>query len=136
MRWNCREKGKCYNETLRPRIEEFAGCFPGRISFSDVDGIVEIGGYFLLLEWKSAGGSVQGGQAIMYRNMTALSRKFTVIVVCGHPREMTVETVQIFTGGEAGPVEKLDFGQLCARIQNWADRAKASRIRPSKRESA
>ena len=49
MRWNCREKG-CYNETLRPRIEEFAGCFPGIISLSDIDAIVEIGSHFLILE--------------------------------------------------------------------------------------
>ena len=52
LRWDCGKSG-CFNKILRPRIEEFAGCFPGRISLSDIDGIVEVGGFFLLLEWKA-----------------------------------------------------------------------------------
>ncbi len=136
LRWNCKEQGKCYNETLRPKIEEFAGCFPGKVSFSDVDGIVELGGYFLLLEWKSQGGSVQGGQRIMYQNMTALSPKFTVIVVNGHPREMTVQSVQVFRRGQASPIESCTFEQLHERIEAWADEARKRRVRPSKRGAA
>lgn len=136
MRWNCREKGKCYNETLRPRIEEFAGCFPGKISFSDVDGIVEIGGHFLLLEWKSDGGELRGGQRIMYQNMTAISPRFHVIVVHGHPREMLIESVQVFRGGEAGSVEPCDFSGLFERIEAWAKKAAQRRTRPSARAAA
>lgn len=136
MRWNCREKGKCYNETLRPRIEEFAGCFPGRVSFSDVDGIVELGGYFLLLEWKSDGGTVQGGQRIMYQNMTAESHRFTVIVVNGHPREMTVNSIQVFRRGKAAAVEPCDFEALHARVKAWADEASSRKTRPSNRVHA
>lgn len=135
MRWSCASSG-CYNETLRPRIEVFAECFPGRIGMSDIDGVVEIAGRFLFLEWKAQGGSVQTGQRIMFERMTALSHKITVIVVAGHPREMTVETVQVFQGGNASAPEATDIEGLKARVKAWADRAQMARIRPGRRIAA
>ena len=45
MRWDC-EKSGCFNVKCRPKIEVFAECFPGRINFGDMDGRVELGGYF------------------------------------------------------------------------------------------
>jgi len=122
MRWNCREKGKCYNQTLRPRIEEFAGCFPGKISMSDVDGIVEIRGHFLLLEWKAAGGAVTGGQRIMFEQLTALSNKVTVIVVSGEPRLPQVKSIQIFRNGVGALPESCSTEELKTRLKTWADR--------------
>lgn len=136
MRWNCKEKGKCYNLTLRPRIEEFAGCFPGRIAMSDVDGIVEIGGCFLLLEWKAAGGVVTGGQRIMFEQLTALSRKITVVVVSGEPRAPTVESIQIFRNGVGSLPEACNLAQLQERIRQWSERAAQRRVRPSQRSAA
>jgi len=130
MRWNCKAQGKCYNLTLRPRIEEFAGCFPGRIGMSDVDGIVEIGGHFLLLEWKAAGGAVTGGQRIMFERLTALSPRITVVVVSGEPREPTVESIQVFRRGVGSLPEPCTFSQLQARIKAWADQAAKRRVRP------
>lgn len=47
LRWDCERRG-CFNLKRRPKIEVFAECFPGRINFGDVDGIVEIGGNALL----------------------------------------------------------------------------------------
>lgn len=133
LRWNCKAQGKCYNLTLRPRIEEFAGCFPGRIAMSDVDGIVEIGGHFLMLEWKSAGGAVTGGQRIMFEQLTALSPKITVVVVSGEPRGPTVETIQVFRRGVGTLPEPCTFEALKARVTTWADRAAERRLRPSRR---
>lgn len=133
MRWNCKAQGKCYNETLRPRIEEFAACFPGRIAMSDVDGIVEIGGYFLLIEWKSAGGAVTGGQRIMFEQLTALSPRITVVVVSGEPRAPTVQQIQIFRRGVGALPEPCDLRGLQLRIERWANEAKTRRVRPSRR---
>jgi len=48
LRWDCQKRG-CFNLKRRPKIEIFAECFPGRINFGDVDGIVEINGNALLL---------------------------------------------------------------------------------------
>jgi hypothetical protein len=135
LRWNCESSG-CYNTKLRPRIEEFAGCFPGRNAMSDVDGIVEIAGRFLLLEWKARGGSVQIGQRIMFERLTGLSPKITVIVVSGHPREMRIESVQVFHGGKSQPPEVTDFDGLKARVSAWANRASLARVRPSQRADA
>lgn len=135
LRWDCEASG-CYNRTLRPRIEEFAGCFPGRIAMSDVDGIVEIGGRILLLEWKAEGGAVQTGQRILFERLTALSPKLTVIVVCGHPRDLAVSSVQVFHGGRAGTTEPCDLDGLKARLFAWAERAQHARTRPSQRAAA
>lgn len=136
LRWNCKAQGKCYNLTLRPRIEEFAQCFPGRIAMSDVDGIVEIGGCFLMLEWKAAGGAVTGGQRIMFEQLTALSPRITVVVASGEPREPTVETIQIFRKGVGSLPEPCTFPELQERMKRWADKAALRRVRPSKREAA
>lgn len=134
LRWNCSDKG-CFRQ-ICPRLGAFDECFPGRIGMSDVDGIVEIAGRFLLLEWKAQGGSVQTGQRIMFERLTALSHKMTVIVVAGHPREMLIESVQVFHGGKAQAAETTDFEGLKARVKSWADRAQMARIRPSKRVAA
>ena len=48
LRWNCEERG-CFNLQKRPKIEVFSACFRGKISFGDVDGIVEISGNFPIL---------------------------------------------------------------------------------------
>lgn len=129
MRWDCEAKG-CYRQ-LMPRLGAFDDCFDGKIGMSDVDGVVEVRGRFLFLEWKSAGGAVTTGQRIMFERMTGLSPKITVIVVAGHPREMTVETVTVFHGGRGGKSEPCDLLGLKARIFAWQERAKRDTTRPS-----
>jgi hypothetical protein len=133
LRWLCEEKG-CFRQ-LCPKLGEFDDCFPGRIGMSDIDGVVEISGRFLLLEWKSAGGSVQTGQRIMFERLTALSHKITVIVVSGDPREMLIQSVQVFHNGKSGPAELSDMDGLKARIKQWSDRARNVRIRPSQQNT-
>ena len=64
LRWDCDHQG-CFNKLKRPKIEVFADCFPGRINFGDVDGIVEINGYLLILEWKPERIELSRGQGIM-----------------------------------------------------------------------
>ncbi len=134
LRWNCAESG-CFRN-LCPLLGAFDDCFPGKIGMSDIDGVVEIGGRFLFLEWKAEGGSLTTGQRIMFEQMTALSPKVTVIVVCGHPRDMVIETVRVFHGGSADKAESCDFEGLKARISSWAKRARMARIRPSQRGAA
>lgn len=131
IRWDCNVKG-CYRK-LMPRLEAFDDCFPGSIGMSDVDGIVEYRGRFLLLEWKAPGGTLTRGQSIMFEQMTAASPMFTVVVVAGEPQDMTVDTVQVFQGGKSKPPEKCTFDSLRARIFAWAKRAERSAARPSRR---
>jgi hypothetical protein len=131
LRWNCDDKG-CFRQ-LCPKLGVFDDCFPGKIGMSDVDGIVEIAGRILLLEWKSDGGSLGMGQRIMFEQMTALSRKITVIVVHGDPAEMTIKTVQVFSAGQFSQPEPSTLAELKERISAWAEKANLARVRPSKR---
>jgi hypothetical protein len=103
---------------------------------SDIDGVVEISGYFLFLEWKAPGGAVTGGQRILFEQLTALSHRVTVIVVSGEPRQPTVENIQVFRRGVGSLPEACNFEQLQARIKGWADKAKLRKVRPSQRGAA
>jgi hypothetical protein len=94
MRWNCEKRG-CYNIKHRPKIEVFHDIWPGKISMSDVDAIVEVSGNFLLLEWKSVAKELPTGQRIMYERMTQGAR-FTVLVVTGDAETMCVSSVSLF----------------------------------------
>ena len=131
LRWSCERDG-CFRN-LCPLLGAFDNCFPGKIGMTDIDGVVEISGRFLFLEWKAKGGNLTTGQRIMFEQITALSHKVTAIVVCGHPRDMVIETVQVFHGGRSDRPEPCDFDGLKARISSWADRAQMSRVRPSQR---
>jgi len=131
LRWNCGENG-CFRN-LCPKLGVFDECFPGRIGMSDVDGVVEIAGCFLFMEWKSPGGAVTTGQRIMFEQLTGLSPRVTVIVVCGEPETMTVDTVQVFQNGKAGPVAPATLEGLRERIRAWAAAVKMRRTRPSRR---
>lgn len=124
LRWNCEDKG-CFR-TICPKLGAFDECFPGKIGMSDVDGVVEINGRFLFLEWKAPGGSVGMGQRILFERLTALSSKITTIVVNGQPREMEIQTVQVFSNGQGGAAEACDFDGLKERIAAWAMRAKVA----------
>ena len=134
MRWSCVRNG-CFRN-LCPRLGEFDDCFPGKIGMSDIDGVVEISGRFLFLEWKAEGGALTTGQRIMFERMTGLSRKITVIVVRGDPKLMAVNAVQVFEGGRASAAETSDLAGLKQRVSAWAKRVRLARARPSKRVAA
>lgn len=123
LRWKCDERG-CYRQ-LMPRLGAFDDCFPGRIGMSDVDGIVEISGKFLLLEWKSAGGAVTGGQRIMFEQLTRLAPShITVVVVSGDPVSMHVSSVQVFKSGTGSLPIPCSLERLQRSITAWAERAR------------
>lgn len=68
------------------------GCFDRGISPSDVDGIVEVNGKFLLLETKSPTARLSTGQHRMFNNFPG-----TVLVIWGEP-EKPEEMMSIFHG--------------------------------------
>ncbi len=63
MHWDCKQQG-CFNQKKRLKFGVFKESLPGRISFSDVDGIVEINGNLLLLEWKDHQRGLSGREAV------------------------------------------------------------------------
>jgi hypothetical protein len=122
MRWDCTANG-CFNTIMRPKIEVFADCFPRRISFSDVDGIVEINALFLMLEWKSSQ-YIPRGQEILYARLTQTGRT-TVFVVCGNAQTMEVFSAAIFSkSSNRGwkPYTLDELKQQFCRWSQWAER--------------
>lgn len=121
MRWDCERRG-CFNKHRRPKIEVFHDCFPGKISFGDVDAIVEINGYGLILEWKTDCDTLPTGQRIMYRRLTK-DKTLSVIVVCGDAETMEVEAVSTVFAGEINPFQSCDLAGLKRGIAWWVKKA-------------
>lgn len=63
-------------------FDVFKGCFPRGCVPTDLDGIIEIGGHFLVIEWKNPGGKVSGGQQWTFEDMVKL-KSHTVMVLHG-----------------------------------------------------
>ncbi|WP_227657621.1 hypothetical protein [Candidatus Magnetaquicoccus inordinatus] len=77
--WDCDRDG-CFNDKKRLQLDVFGECFPDNIQMGDVDGIVEINGRFLMLEWKS-NARLSTGQRIMFERITRFSPADVVVVV-------------------------------------------------------
>lgn len=123
MRWDCDKGGpgkSCFNKLRRPKIEMFAECFPRRINFGDVDGLVELNGRFCLLEWKGDGGSLRTGQRLTYEAFTAVSGNI-VFVVQGDAVDMLVERYCLFWQGRQLAWQVADLSVVKARLRSWAE---------------
>ena len=117
MRWNCDVDG-CFNKKRRPKIEVFADCFPRRINFGDVDGLVEYCGAFCLLEWKGEGGAVRQGQARSYIEFTQKAGNI-VFVVEGNAETMEVQNYFIFWDGHRHRSQEATLDDVKTRIRGW-----------------
>ena len=121
MRWDCRpERDGCYRRLGQPDLTLLDECFPGRIAMTDVDGLVEIGGRFLFIEWKRRG-DVPAGQRIMFERLTK-HPEFTVLVILGDPASMTVERYDVFRNGRRRGWRDCDMRGLKRHIRAWAER--------------
>lgn len=103
LRHQCSVNG-CYKEKL-PDWGILEGCFPRGIRPSDVDGIVELNGWFLMLEWKPKSGFLTQGQRRMFLNITAGSRRAQVLVIYGD--KDTPAEIELYQRG------KRQFRQVC-----------------------
>ncbi len=121
MRWDCEKQG-CFNKKRRPKIEVFSECFPGRINFGDVDGIVEINGKGLLLEWKSVSQNLPTGQRIMYERLTQTGL-LTVIVALGDAESMEVWQSCWFVRGKQGLWVTTNLQGMEELIKKWVNNA-------------
>jgi hypothetical protein len=117
LRWNCLESG-CFNLKLRPKIEVFADCFPGKINFGDVDALVERRGMFCLLEWKSKNEDLPSAQHISFSAFTRTSGN-VVFVVQGDPKTMEVMRYCIYWDGRRRGWASASIDELKARLKDW-----------------
>lgn len=119
LRWDCGKRG-CFNLKRRPKIELFADCFPGRCNFGDVDGIVEVKGNALLLEWKSELRALPRGQRILYQRLTRTGA-CSVVIVVGDAETMAVDAMSIIHGGVQSPYEPADLDLVKRELTAWSD---------------
>lgn len=126
MRWDCKERG-CFNWKQRPKIEVFCESFPGRINFSDIDGIVEIAGNALLLEWKGEPMEIPTGQRIMYERLTS-SGSFVVLVLAGDARVMKITHQRYFKDGRGTEWRKSSLDHAKDWMKRWAEFARANSL--------
>lgn len=123
LRWKCEQLG-CYNKVARPKIEVFADCFPGRICMGDIDGLVEINGKFLLLEWKRDAREIPAGQRITYDMLVRMpDRMWTVLCVAGDAETMLVTHAMHYRHGRTWrPASLASCKRFMARWARWANR--------------
>lgn len=124
LNWNCHKEGRCYNIALRPKIEVFADCFPKKIAMSDIDGMVEINGHFLALEWKTSGAKMPTGQRIMFERFTQNSDKDIVIEVRGNAETMEVFYYRMFRSGVYEQMRPSSLEGVKDIMREWAGRAR------------
>jgi hypothetical protein len=122
LRWDCLEYG-CFNHKKRPKFAAFAEAFPGKINFSDVDGIVEICGNALLLEWKEEPRSLVAGQRIMYERLSHCG--ITVFLLAGDARTMQVTAMAFFYHGVFHAWRPCGLAEVLKRLQRWVRWAQA-----------
>jgi len=121
MRWDCSpDKDGCYRDLGQPDLTVLDECFPGRIAMTDVNGLVEINGRFLLIEWKRRG-DVPIGQRIMFERLTR-HPEFTILVILGDPRTMVVERYDVFRGGRRRGWRDCDLSEIKRHVRTWAER--------------
>ena len=123
LRWQCSQHG-CYNDKLRLKFGVFKDCLPGKISFTDIDGTVEVNGYFLFIEWKSGMPSdLSAGQRIYLERLTRLSHRIKAVLAAGDAETMEVSHIRVIANGSVGQWEPIDIAGLKQRIRVWSNRA-------------
>ena len=124
MRWKCEHDG-CWKEKNLLDFSVFTGLFPRNINFTDVDGLVELNGKFLLQEWKHQQG-LPTGQKLMIERLTRID-EFTVFVVIGSSETMSPTLIQEWHNGTPTKWNSCDQKQLLDRISAWVTWAEGRR---------
>lgn len=79
IRHSCQGQG-CFLDLHAPNWGVLDGVLPRGIRPSDLDGVIEMNGRFLWLEYKGPGAALPRGQRLMYEAL-ALTPKHTVMVI-------------------------------------------------------
>ena len=93
------------------------GCFGDtNISPTDVDGLVERNGQFLLLEAKSPGTEIPKGQDILFKRLVEVDR-WTVLVIWGKPGKP--EKIRVITHYGDSIMPEANLFLLRAMVSDW-----------------
>jgi len=100
-----------------------------KIKVTDVDGLVERNGYFLLIETKQEGKDLPKGQSILFDHLI-MNPHWAVMVVWGEPEEPV--SIQ-FWGCEAFQADKAKMHEL---VERWFQYANAQTLDSHERKEA
>ena len=93
------------------------GCFKRNIRVTDIDGLVEAGGRFLLLEAKSPNAPVPVGQRMAFEAL-AKTGLWTIIVIWGEPNEPE-EYLLLGRGSGRPEIKPCDKAEIQFIVSNW-----------------
>jgi len=117
LRFRCKppDAEKCYLRDCLPAWEMFNICFPRGIRIGDLDGIVEMNGLFLIMEWKRSNPEIPKGQLLTFKAL-ARTGLFTIVIMYGQP----MTDLQVF--GRKGEIKKRPANSLdaVAVVSKWA----------------
>ena len=119
IRWNCGARG-CFTQMMRPKIEAFASCFPGRIAMSDIDATVEVNGHFVFLEMKSHQGDLPIGQRLYFQRLTLLSPRISVMILHGDAETMRCEAVRWVYKGQVSEWQPTTLDEVTAMLRAFS----------------
>ncbi len=117
--WDC-EKHGCYKQKCIPDWGFLQGVFPRGCRPTDIDGVVELDGRFLFLEWKHTGGSLQKAQRRLFQRLTLLSPDILVVILYGDTEALTIGHFQTIYGGKCSDMEECTTDAIIERIRTWA----------------
>lgn len=115
MRWQCNSVGCFLQRRTDPVILD--GCFPAGVTGSDVDVMVELGGHFLVVEFKRPGVSIPIGQLRAFKALVATGR-FTVVIV--YALEQHVQGWRKVTLEGLEPLHTGDVDALREHVKRWS----------------
>jgi hypothetical protein len=120
-----------YLISKRPQVYDWlVGCFPRGILPTDVDGEVEVGGYFLRLEFKHEdvlrSGRVKRGQMMLFQRLVE-TKKFTVFLV-GVSDQGEPTCIEIYGAKGHKKLHDLDRSRVQEYCRDWAQKAEKGEL--------
>lgn len=109
------------NESLLGALtnwEHVAGALPGKCGVSDIDGIIERNGHFLILEAKMPNEEMSLGQEIMLKRLSSIPR-FTVVVVRMDNKTGEVSEYSQIKGGVMQGKVLSDTRKFSLKVAEW-----------------
>lgn len=122
FRHDCKASGVCWLKS-QPDWKMIEDCFPGKIRPGDVDGLVEVNGNLLLIEWKNPGDHLEHAQDIAFTK-GSLHNRLTAVHVAGQASVPSVTEFTVYANGERSKPKKGDLADFRRFCRLWADAAK------------
>lgn len=139
LRHCCETDGFCHIKAYHPCIEDFDEDLPGSCQYTDIDGMVESGGYFLFSEFKREVDQQEdhmrpGGQRLALERLSMALPKSTVWLIEGDSPNRQCSRMREMVCGVWGEWVPIDWTGLKAKHRLWKSESEArERARIEKR---